>query len=499
MVARLTPEQEAVAELEIRHEAWRRGSLLWKLDSNQLGIVEEMEAKPRGRFVLECARRLGKTFLLCVLAVMVCLRKKGARVVYAGPTIKDVTEFILPNFDAVCEDAPPECKPWYDATKGHLKFPNGSYVHIFGCDDKRKANRGRGPAADLLIVDEAGFIPILAYVVKSVLRPQSMTTGARMFIASTPAEEPGHDFTAMAERAEAKGSYARRTIYDNPRLTPERIAEYIAEDAEDEGMTPEEYVETDTFRREYLAERVVDRTLVGVPEWAEEAERLLVERERPEYWDAYVGLDYGGADPHAALFGYLDFERQVLVIEDEILLREGQNTSELADAIKAKERVLWGTEGWDGTLRALHEEAGKNIPESWIGPNPTRPQPYTRAADHDVQLSRDLQELHGIAFVPAKKGDKKHRINRLKVLIRQGRIEVHPRCKNLDRHLRTTIWSNSKQREWRRTGGGEHGDLVDALDYLVGVVDWQRNPWPRRRVQQGSDARRLAAALGLLR
>src|SRR5690606_14884936 len=193
---------------------------------------------------------------------------------------------ILPNFDAVCSDAPPDYKPWYDATKGHLKFPNGSYVHIFGCDDKRKANRGRGPAADLLIVDEAGFIPILAYVVKSVLRPQSMTTPARMFIASTPAEEPGHDFTAMAERAEKKGTYARRTIFDNPRHTPERIAEYIAEDAEDEGMTSEEYQQTDTFRREYLAERVVDRTLVGVPEWAEEAGRLMVERERPAYWDA---------------------------------------------------------------------------------------------------------------------------------------------------------------------------------------------------------------------
>ena len=493
----LTEAQQEAAVALAAAEAWRRGTLNWKLDSNQVGIRLEMEAKPRGRFILECARRLGKTYLLCVLAVEVCIRKAGARVVYAGPTIKDVTEFIIPNFDAVCADAPPELKPFYDATKGHLRFPNGSYVHIFGCDDKRKANRGRGPAADLLIVDEAGFIPILSYVVKSVLRPQSMTTGARMFIASTPAEEPGHDFTAMAERAEANGTYARRTIYDNPRLSEERIREYIDEDAADEGMTHEEYVETDTFRREYLAERVTDATLVGVPEWPKVAAQLTVERERPEYFDGYTALDYGGADPHAALFAYLDFERGVLVVEDELLLREGENTADLADAIKTKERALWGTSGWDGTLRLLRESEGANLPDEWSPAQGVRPQPYARIADHDVQLTRDLRELHGIAFVPAIKTDKQHAVNRLNVLLRQLKIEIHPRCRNLIRHLLATLWKNHNRDDWKRKNG-EHGDLVDALLYLSRAVDWTRNPWPRTysREQPATSARRLAAALG---
>ena len=63
------------------------------------------------------------------------------------------------------------------------------------------------------------------------------------------------------------------------------------------------------------------------------------------------------------------------------------------------------------------------------------------------------------------------------MLIRQGRVLVNPRCRNLDRHLRTTLWKSEKRTEFVRKHG-EHGDLVDALSYMARNVIWGRNPEP---------------------
>jgi hypothetical protein len=171
-------------------------------------------------------------------------------------------------------------------------------VHLFGCDDKRKANRGRGPGAKRAFLDECGFIPFARYVVRSILRPQLLhlkpeEARAALLIGSTPAEQPDHDFTAMAEKAEARGNYANRTIYDNPLLTEEQIKAFIEDDAKEDGLTPEAYVETDDFRREYLAQRVVNKLLLAVPEWEAKREKSLVRVPRPQYFDGFAILDPG--------------------------------------------------------------------------------------------------------------------------------------------------------------------------------------------------------------
>lgn len=488
-----------------RHQLWLRGRLRWKLDSCQRGLYDEILASERSRYVLECARRLGKTFLLCVVSAEICLAKPKSRVVYGAPTIKDLAEFILPTLEAIHEDAPESCRGVFDQASGHWRYPNGSYIHLFGCDDKRKANRGRGPGADLVVLDEAGFIPILRYVLRSVLRPQTLTTGGRTILGSTPAEEPDHDFTDLAELAEKNGAYSSRTIYQNPRLSQERIAQYIEDDARDDGKSVEEYMESDDFQREYLAKRVTNKLLVVVPEWEAKADTLIREVERPEFFEGMTMLDMGGADPHAVLFGYWHFPKALLVIEDELLLRGGENTAELAACIKEKERQLWGTSLWEGTLRGLKDnptpELLANMPE-WMAIDydkqaPT--QPFTRWADNDLQMIRDLYALNGILFLPTAKDHKQWQVNNLRLLINSGSIAIHPRCVNLDRHLRSTVWENHKRMGYKRKHG-EHGDLLDALVYGARNIDKQRNPFPahwgelpdtRRRPAPPSVATRL--------
>lgn len=477
-----SPDRQAL-NLELKRHAWELGDLRYKLHASQLEVYEEINTGRHSRFVLEIARRWGKTWLLAVIAVETCLRKPGCRVVYGAPTVKDLEEFILPTLEAIFDDAPEGLRGAFNAGNGHWEIENGSYLHLFGCDDKRKANRGRGSGAELAILDECGFIAILRYVIRAVMRPQLLHSGGKMLLGSTPAEEPAHDFTAVAEKAEARGSFVHRTIYDNPRLTPEHIVRFIEDDAKDEGLTPEQYALTDDFRREYLAERVVNKLSVVVPEWADTREKLLIEVKRPEFFRGMVMADPGGSDPHAFLFGYWHFDLAKFVIEDELLLRNGENTREVAEVVKAKEKELWGVNAWEGTLRGAREniepELLKNLPEwmSAIRDKEAPKQPYWRWCDtHPPEFVRDMYLLHGLAFIPTLKDDKQLQVNNLRVMIQSGNVAVNPRCVNLDRHLRTTIWKDHKRKTYERRHG-EHGDLLDCFVYGARNLD-RHNPYP---------------------
>lgn len=482
LLSDLTEEQRAELDLAVRHELWRAGDITYKLHSDQREVWDDIKARDSSREVLEISRKWGKTFFLVLYAFDVCLNKAKARVVYGAPTLKHLAEFVLPVVDEICADAPAEVRPHYNQQTGHLEFPhNGSYVHLFGADDKAAAERGRGPKADAAIFDEAGFCSVLLYVLRDVFRPQLMYSRGRTLLGSTPSSEPEHDFTAIAERAEAQGTYARRTIYDNPLLTDEEREKFISDSANDEGFTVDEYKRTPTFRREYLAERIVDTTLAVMgDDWQLMGERCMREVARPRFFDAYTILDMGGVDPHAVIFGYWHFELGAFVQEDELLLRDGCNTAMLAERIKEKERALWGTDQFVGTLRGLSEVERKSLP-TWLQietAKKTPPaQPYLRFCDNDIQIAKDLHELHGISFIPTEKHEKRLQVNAFRVSVRAGRYFIHPRCRDTIRHFRTTTWANARQNDYKRKNG-EHGDLLDCNVYGERNYRKNRNPTP---------------------
>lgn len=486
----LTPEDRLAYRTAARHEFWRRGDLTYKFHSSQAGVAMAMGVEAFlstgvfafTRWVLEIARKWGKTYFLVLLAFMVCLRRKGVRVVYGAPELKYLAEFVLPVVDEICEDAPESIRPRYNSQTGHLTFPStGSHIHLFGADDKEAAKRGRGPKAVLAIFDEAGFCRVLGYVIKAVFRPSLLLTRGPIILGSTPADEPGHDFTQMAEIAEANGNYSRATLYDNPLLTSEDVTRITEEDAKDEGMSVEEYKATPTFRREYLAERAVDTTLTAMgDDWRMMREKCIREVARPKFFDGYSQLDMGGVDPHALGYGYWHFELGAFVQEEESLLRQGENTGLLADEIKAKETALWGSKAFDGTLRGLSDMERKELPP-WLKVDMdalAQPQPYLRISDTDTQMVIDLHDLHGLTFIPTRKDEKFNQVNAFRNLVRTGRFILNPRCKHTDRHLSQTVWANANMLTYKRNAAGEHGDLLDQLVY--GNRNWRknRNPMP---------------------
>lgn len=448
-------EECSAEEQSLLRAVWGAGDLTYKLHDSQLEVrdaIREMapedasdeeieERAKRRRFALDCSRRWGKSYLCCVVAIEVALRVRGTRIPYAAAYGDDVVEIIEPLMEEIVADAPPEYRPRHMPSKHAWVFPNGSRIVMAGVDKNPNKLRGRG--FDFGVVDEAAFIDRLEYFLRSVMTPQMQgRPHARMLLASTPPVTPMHAWTTKyVPEAKSIGAYALRTIEDNPLLSKSEIEEYIAEAGGRESVE---------CRREYFAEHIADLEAAIVPEFraAKAAEPSCVrEVERPEFFDCYVGMDPGQVDLWATLFAYYHFPLAAVVVEDELVVNR-KTTSYLAEQIRSKESALWGQ----------------------------RP-PVLRVSDTALQTICDLQNDHGLTFIPTAKDDAVAAINNARRWVQRGRVIIHPRCRTLISHLEHGVW-NDRRTDFERVEGHGHFDCIHALVYLLRNVDERRNPFP---------------------
>ncbi len=464
-----------------RHESWHRGDIRFKLDCDQredFAVIWPNFAEPGSRpttdVIAAISRQRGKSFLACATATMFCLRFPFTSVKYASKTQKSVYSIVEPQFRTILADCPDELRPNFDRMRGVWSFQNGANVTVAGTDNKHYENL-RGTSSHLNIKDEAGFFDDYEEV-DAVLAPQLLTTGGVTLEISTPPESAGHPFEQRFHAASIQGRAIHRQIWNHPRMTEGEILFFLSKEADKRGMSLEEFKKTTYFRREFLAEFVTEETRAVVPGWSlERARESVVEVSRPPFFDAYVGLDLGFGDPHGGLFGWWDFPRQWLVIEDELLLRSA-NTLVLTEAMKAKEVALWGVDKFAGTLRGakeiqdlpdyLREAAGDGAPL----------QPYLRVGDNDPLALADIQQNHRYTVLPTRKDDLHLQCDQVDVMVRRGQIKIHPRCTNLIQQLHTAIWNRTRTTFERNSLG--HSDLVAALVYLVRNLRRHKDPRP---------------------
>lgn len=417
-------------------ELWRRGTLRYALHADQRRVRDVWRSAPGRVFVLECARRWGKSVLAVNEVNETAITVSKARIKYAAPTMKMAREIVAPLMQELHDAAPKDMRPRFHSSDLVWEFPNKSRIVLAGCDNGN-ADRLRGTGSDLAVVDEAGFVDDLRYLIQSILLPQMMTTGGRIFMPSSPSRTPAHDFTGYCVAAEADGRYAHRTVYDAPHLTAAVIEEFKRECGGEES--------TD-WKREYLAQRVVDESIAVLPEFTRNLATIVREVERPPFFHALTSIDAGFEDLTAALFGYHDFMRDALVIEDELAFHRA-NSGTIAPAILAKEQELWG---------------GK--------------EPAVRVMDADAIVRADMSTMHGLHCRLPRKDDKSAQVNALRVALPRHVI-VHPRCKALIAHCKGAVW-NKQRTSFERADGMGHYDGVDALVYAWRHTDRSANPFP---------------------
>lgn len=393
----------------------------------------------------------------------------GLAVVYLAQTGANASA-IVQQFLTEVESGLP--KEWLAGIRGDvLRLANGSELAAFGTDNEQFRRR-RGRNAQVVLLDECAFYADLL-AVEQVYTPQLQTTKGVGVYLSSPPLSPAHPFEERCRSAKAAGRYVHDTFWSNPRINHEAV---IRGECERLGLTREELLASTAFRREYLAEVVTEETRAAAPAWTpDRAARLTSEVARPEHFDAYVGLDLGFGDPHAAVFAWLDFPRHRLVVEEELELK-GATVAQLAAVLKETETRLYGPSRFDGTLSAA--VAWGELPQ-WLAPyahSKAPRQPHCRVGDDDSLVLAELAGVHGYAVLPTRKDDKHLAVDDLNALIAREELVIHPRCKRLREQLFTTLW-DKQRRKWVRTER-DHGDLLDALVYVSRNVRWNKDPRP---------------------
>lgn len=441
-------ELPQISPEEARNILWRKANLKFLLDSNQLELYNQYLGYKGKTLVWSCSRRIGKSYLLVVIATELCLQRKNCVVKFLQPKQTDVKRNIRPLMREVTASCPEELRPIEKSAQGIWFFPStGSQIQFAGCDAGR-AESVRGSNADLCIIDEAGFVESdLEYIVNSILLPTTTLTKGKIILCSTPPKSSSHQFVFFINQARAENAFSTKNVFDNPRLSKEDI-DILAKGAGGYSSV--------NFRREYMAQIITDATRAVVPEFDEELKAKIVkEWEKPPFFDGYVAMDVGMKDLTVVLFAYFDFRKNKLVIEDELVINGQQFTTQaLAEGIKQKEEKSFSNP-FSGEMR----------------------EPYKRVSDNNLILINDLYRLHNLVFYPTRKDDADAALNNMRIMLKDEHIIINPRCTNLIRHLETGVWNKSKS-SYERSGDNGHFDAIDSLKYLVRNVDFTHNPYP---------------------
>ncbi len=450
-------ETQQAALQRVRSTLWHRGNLRYKFHDTQLLILKAIEESQRRKFFVLCSRRLGKSYMLLTKCFELCIKKPGARVLYLAPFAKDAVDIATDLAVQILADCPPELRPDFNATTKEFRFPrHESILRLKGVNGEH-ARQLRGGAVDWIVLDECAQMDNLENIVSSVCMPMTMTTNGRIILATTPPDTPGHDSASIYEELAGAGASIKFTIRDAPHVSLATKGEFLLEAGESpndiEGILDgTKHPKTTTARREYFCEFVTDSNRAVLPEFTADLEAQLVkENEYPSHFDAYVSMDPGFEDRTGILFGYWDFIRAKIVIEDEALIHRAA-TPDIAKVIKEKEAALWPNRG-----------------------------PYLRITDVDKRLQADLHRLHQLAFVQVQDKDALGEVNLLRSDLQAMAIQIHPRCENLRRQMRNAVWNN-RATDFARPGERSvdgHFDLVAALKYLVRAIQRNRNPYPQ--------------------
>lgn len=515
------PREQVIAAMH------RRGVLSWKLFPHQRKVYDAyrafekrvIEGKNNGPpiFILDCARRWGKTFLVLLIKIEDAHRRPGSRHTLATALQDDIGEIIVPLFNEIVEDCPNDCLPEVRTARlGEtygIYFKNGSVIKLVGVDKKPRGLRGK--RSDGHAWTEAAFFAELRDPVSRVQHQFQNVPHACLLMESSAPEDPDHEFDVQfIPEAKARGAYVFQTIHDNDQLTTEQKERYFAEAAK---------VSKENADRELLGIRSRDVARVVIPEWSESYVRA---HERPKHAYAISVFDPGWRHLFGALWGYIDFKAQQLVIEDS-WAGSNASTARVACVVAARELDLYGTPppmamsfiplesddrriGWTEYLRGdrcehlaedLYELANmpaeerpdyERRPGHWIRQD--RPgqwthwdrdrseymsNPNAHVADVDLRLIGDMRETFGYEFMSTTKQEVRTMVSNTRAWFSSGRIVFLPNSGPVTDHVKLGRWAADRKHfeESKMIG---HADLLACLVYATRYAELiqDRDPFP---------------------
>ena len=429
-----TPDQE-----QARKDLTAQGIYsAWYLRDSQMDIYE-LILRERFPFI-EASRRFGKSTSILAFVLEMLEQHPGWICRWCEPWKFQARQIVKPIIPKIQKYKPRRQRFAWRSEDSVYLHPNGSLLYLIGVNDDN-GESARGPAANIIVADEFGSWKNADYIVKDILQPQLQEQEGRWLIrTSTPPPDLDHSYYRDREIAQRKNRFIRKVIFDKETLTEEELNEIIEEAGG---------VESETFRREYLCEDVVESSMQVVPEYSDSENVVPDDYPRPRFFDAYVGGDSGADDNTALLFGYYDFEKDEEVVERE-LVTNGLTTGEIVAQAKVIERELWGDKV-----------------------------PFKRVYDAPKQLIIDIFTEYDWAVHPPSKDDKTAAIHLFRNRVGARKWKVKESCTHTRRQMRVGRWKDAKKKDFQRSETLGHLDAIADAIYNSRAIDRNHNPTPR--------------------
>lgn len=432
-----------------RQSKWLKGDLSWKLHSAQKKIYDTLRSLPKHvrDAILYCARRWGKSYLVCCLAIEDCLQHPGEIIRIVGPEIEQTLEIVEFNINKIIADAP---EGLIAARTSKRRWRIGKSVLAIGAFDKKNVRKNLGKEAYAIYTEEAGASKSdeFAYGMREVISPQLFRTKGRITHATTPPPELDHVFeTEYVPKASLNGTLFRFTIHDNPMADVEMHRQAI----EDSGG-----IHTAAYKRNYLVQACKDAGIVVIPTF--DQPKHVKEFEIPTHATWLIMGDWGGVkDRTWCGVGFWDYARAKLCIVAEIDYDPNTESGRIASDIRH-------LESYQHPIKTVLKHNEELFWPRWV--------------DCHGQTQVDLSKDHDLDVAIPVKDHFDAAINQLVLGFLNDQIEIHPRCTKLIATCEYGRFTKNRK-DFQRTPTLGHCDAVAGLMYGWRMVDRITNPFPK--------------------
>lgn len=367
--------------------------------------------KCKNRFrVLLAGRRFGKTVLAVEEMIFNAITKKDARIVYISPTFqssRDIAWEQLKNRIRDIQTTPNESRLEVEVPN---KFGGKSKILLRSWDAIETL---RGQYFDFVVLDEVAQFKGFWNGWHEVLRPTLTDRKGRVLFISTPKGfNHFYDLFNEQDKDEDYKSF-KFTSYDNPFIPAEEIDKAKIELTEDR------------FAQEYLADFRKTEGLV----YKEFNRELHVTEETPQnITDTITGIDFGYTNPAAIVPIRIDGDSHYWIGEE--WYKSRCTTEQIAEQARLYKATKCYPDPAEPDRIEILRKAGLNVRE----------------------VSKDI--VAGVDHV--------------RELFKQGRIHIHPDCKNLIMELETYRYPDKKPDQNEQEKPIKENDhLLDALRYAL--------------------------------
>ena len=368
---------------------------------------QKIIAKDTHRFrVVNCGRRFGKTVLACEEMIGVAIAKKNRRVIYYAPTRDDARDIMWSMLVKRCE----KIAVYTNESRLELKIKTQdkgeSLIVLYGWEAVQERQKGRGLANDFIVCDEVSQYRNFWIGWNEVLSPTLIDRkGSALFISTPKGYNHFYDLYNLQEKDPHFKSY-HFTSYDNPHIPFEELERERATKSED------------VFAQEFLGDWRKTSGLV----YKEFNRPAVVTSDEPKkVVEIVAGIDWGYTAPASAHRYRIDGDNNYWI--DSEFYHTGRTTEQIVESVKLMMPA-----------RVFPDPA-----------EPDRNETANRMGLNVMEVSKDVEA--GIDCV--------------RTLFKQGRIHIHPDCKNLIMELETYHYPD------KRTGQNENEAPVKEDDHCM--------------------------------